>query len=80
MTENEVRYQQGITSVIEYVQQQSQNPLSAGFNETFLTGLLELYTAPAFDYGTPMATIMFWAGAYHTLDSIVTYYKEEVRS
>lgn len=78
MTENEVRYEQGKQAVVDYIQQQSQNPISEGFNETFMMGLISAFELPATDWRTPMADIMYLAGVKYSLSAVVRYYNDEL--
>lgn len=78
MTENEVRYEQGKQAVVDYMQEQSQNQFSEGFNETFVLGLCEAFKPPVFDWRSPMADIMYCAGVKAALETVVRYYNEEL--
>lgn len=78
MTENTVRYEQGKQAVVDYVQEQSQNRFSEGFNEAFIIGLCKAFPLPTTDWRTPMADIMYCAGVKYALDTVVRYYNDEL--
>lgn len=78
MTDNEIRYEQGKQAVVDYVQQQSQNRFSEGFNDAYIIALCDTFKMPVMNWETPIAEIMYCAGVKCALDTIVRYYNDQL--
>ena len=78
MTEAEVRYEIGIQTVVDYMQETSAKSGDTTFNETFIYQLSEHFKLPVFDYATPMSHIMYCAGVIYAIDMTARYYQREL--